>query len=40
MSSVVVIKNEPTGATLLSTLINLLAEQESVKITYEIKERG
>lgn len=30
--------NEPTGAVLLSTLINLLAEQESVKITYEIKE--
>lgn len=30
---------EPTGADLLSTLIQLLAEQESVKIKFEL-ERG
>ena len=29
---------EPKGADLLKTLIDLLAEQEGVKITYEIKE--
>jgi hypothetical protein len=29
----------PRGADLLATLIDLLAEQEGVKITYEIKER-
>lgn len=32
--------NEPTGAFLLSTLLNLLAEQENVKITYEIEKKG
>lgn len=30
---------EPRGADLLATLIELLAEQEGVKITYEIKEK-
>lgn len=30
---------EPKGADLLATLINLLAEQEGVKITYELKEK-
>ena len=29
---------EPDGKTLLETLINLYAEQEGVKITYEIEE--
>ena len=28
---------EPSGKQLLETLINLLAEQEGVKITYEIE---
>ncbi len=28
---------KPNGVDLLSTLINLLAEQEGVKITYEIE---
>lgn len=32
-------QKEPKGAELLATLINLLAEQEGVKITYEIQER-
>ena len=31
--------NEPNGLDLLATLINLLADQEGVKITYEL-ERG
>jgi hypothetical protein len=30
---------EPNGKDLLKTLIELLAEQEGVKITYEIKEQ-
>lgn len=30
--------NEPSGIDLLATLINLLADQEGVKITYELKE--
>lgn len=29
---------EPRGADLLATLINLLAEQEHVKITYKLTE--
>ncbi len=29
----------PNGASLLATLINLLAEQESVQITYSISEK-
>lgn len=31
-------QKEPKGADLLATLINLLADQEGVKITYEIQE--
>lgn len=31
---------EPTGASLLRTLIDLLADQENVKITYQIEERN
>lgn len=31
---------EPRGADLLATLIDLLADQEGVKITYEIEEKG
>lgn len=31
-------KKEPSGKDLLSTLIDLLADQEGVKITYEITE--
>lgn len=31
---------EPKGTGLLATLIRLLAEQEGVNITCEIKERG
>ena len=31
-------QKEPKGCELLATLINLLAEQEQVKITYEITE--
>ena len=30
---------EPRGADLLATLIKLYAEQEGVKITYQIEER-
>ena len=30
--------NEPNGKDLLATLIALLADQEGVKITYEIEE--
>lgn len=30
---------QPTGADLLAMLIRLLAEQEGVKITYELEER-
>jgi len=30
--------SEPRGVDLLSTLVELLAEQEGVKITYELKE--
>ena len=30
---------EPTGADLLRTLIELYAEQEGVKITYQIEKR-
>lgn len=30
---------EPTGTQLLDTLIKLLAEQEGVKITYEIETK-
>ena len=33
-------KKEPNGADLLATLIKLLADQEGVKITYEIEQRG
>ena len=33
-------QKEPKGADLLATLIRLLAEQEGVKITYEIQERA
>lgn len=29
---------EPNGANLLALLVDLLAEQEGVKITYQIKE--
>ena len=32
-------KKEPSGKDLLSTLVNLLAEQEGVKITYEIETK-
>lgn len=32
-------KKKPTGACLLATLIDLLAEQEGVKITYTIDEK-
>ena len=31
-------KKEPDGKRLLSTLIDLLADQEGVKITYELTE--
>lgn len=31
-------RKEPRGIDLLKTLIDLLAEQEGVKITYEIEE--
>ena len=31
-------KKEPSGKDLLKTLIDLLADQEGVKITYEITE--
>lgn len=31
--------NKPTGKYLLSLLVELLAEQEHVKIEYEIKEK-
>ncbi len=30
-------KNEPKGTDLLATLINLLADQEGVKIKYELE---
>lgn len=30
--------NEPNGKDLLATLIELLADQEGVKITYEIED--
>jgi hypothetical protein len=30
--------NEPNGKTLLETLVKLLAEQEGVKITYEVRD--
>ena len=32
--------NAPSGRDLLATLIELLADQENVKITYEIEERS
>lgn len=32
-------KKEPSGKDLLSTLVNLLAEQEGVKISYEIETK-
>ena len=32
--------NQPNGADLLATLIKLLADQEGVKITFEIEKRG
>lgn len=32
-------KKEPSGKNLLSTLIDLLAEQEGVKISYEIETK-
>lgn len=32
------LNKEPKGIDLLATLINLLAEQEGVKITYELTE--
>lgn len=31
---------EPTGKQLLETLIKLYAEQEGVKISYKIEEKG
>lgn len=31
-------EKQPTGKSLLSTLIDLLADQEGVKITYELTE--
>lgn len=31
---------KPNGADLLATLINLLADQEGVKITFEIEQKG
>lgn len=31
-------KEAPNGKSLLATLIELLAEQEGVKITYEVRE--
>lgn len=31
--------NEPTGTKLLKTLIDLLAKQEGVKITYHFEEK-
>ena len=31
---------EPKGTDLLATLIKLLADQEGVKITFEIEQRG
>lgn len=31
-------QKEPRGADLLATLIDLLADQEGVKITYEVRE--
>ena len=33
-------KKEPSGKDLLSTLVNLLAEQEGVKINFEIEQRS
>jgi DNA-directed RNA polymerase subunit L len=30
----------PNGKTLLNVLVKLLAEQEGVKITYELKEKS
>lgn len=34
-------RNEPpSGEFLLSLLINLLADQEGVKITYELEQKG
>ena len=32
--------NAPSGQDLLATLIELLADQENVKITYEFEERS
>ena len=32
--------NAPSGRDILATLIELLADQENVKITYEIEERS
>lgn len=32
-------QNAPSGAKLLETLIRLLADQEGVKITYEMEKR-
>ena len=34
------VENKPDGAKLLKTLINLLADQEGVKIEYEIEKGG
>lgn len=34
------VKKEPSGKDLLKTLIDLLAEQEGVKITYEITPKS
>lgn len=31
---------KPDGKKILETLIRLLAEQEGVKVTYEIEEKG
>lgn len=33
-------KKEPSGRDLISTLVNLLAEQEGVKINFEIEQRS
>lgn len=35
-----VIETRPTGESILQTLIELLEDQEHIKITYNIKEKG
>jgi len=34
------IGTQPTGESILQTLIELLEAQEQIKITYELKEKG